>query len=60
MQQFTGASLGTAVQCASYNPASLLGVTDAVSDIGPGKPANFNIFEVAGKMTGTILNGIRV
>jgi N-acetylglucosamine-6-phosphate deacetylase len=54
LQRFTGASLATAVGLASTNPANLLGVDLAFA---PGRPANFNRFDAAGELRGTILFG---
>lgn len=60
LQRFTGASLSTATRMASHNPAAMLGVTDSVAKIAAGQPANFNLFNEANQLTGTILNGSHV
>lgn len=57
LQQFTGASLETALQLASTNPAAMLGVE---STIVPGQPANFNRFDANGRLQTTILDGVPV
>jgi N-acetylglucosamine-6-phosphate deacetylase len=57
LQQFTGASLDTAVRLASANPAAMLGVESALA---PGQPANFNLFDATGQLQSTILDGVRV
>ena len=57
VQQFTGASLETAVRLASTNPAQMLG---AESTLAPGQPANFNLFDAEGQLQATILDGARV
>jgi N-acetylglucosamine-6-phosphate deacetylase len=58
VQAFTGASLATAVQLASRNPARMLGLQTA--SVAVGEPANFNIFSAKGKLERTILRGIEV
>jgi N-acetylglucosamine-6-phosphate deacetylase len=57
LQQFTGASLETAVRLASTNPAAMLGADDTIA---PGMPANFNLFDADGRLQATILDGVRV
>jgi N-acetylglucosamine-6-phosphate deacetylase len=57
LQQFTGASLETAVRLASTNPAAMLGADDTIA---PGVPANFNLFDADGRLQATILDGVRV
>jgi N-acetylglucosamine-6-phosphate deacetylase len=52
--RFTGTPLATAVRLASYNPATLLGLE---SRLIPGQPASFNLFDSAGHLHSTILNG---
>ena len=56
LQRFTGSSLGVAVGLASRNPARMLGMTE-LAELGPGSAANFNVYDAAGRRTGTILNG---
>jgi N-acetylglucosamine-6-phosphate deacetylase len=56
LQQFTGASLATAVHLASRNPARMLGL-DHLTGIAAERPANFNVFSAGGKLQHTILNG---
>jgi N-acetylglucosamine-6-phosphate deacetylase len=51
VQSFTGIDLPAAVRLASYNPAAMLGM-GAWGDV-----ADFNVFNDAGAMTGTILRG---
>jgi N-acetylglucosamine-6-phosphate deacetylase len=55
-QASTGAELAPAVDAASRNPARMLGM-NGVAEITVGKPANFNIFGVDGKLERTILQG---
>jgi N-acetylglucosamine-6-phosphate deacetylase len=56
LQRFTGSSLGRAVQLASRNPARLLGM-ETQTATAAGNPANFNIYNDANQLTGTILHG---
>jgi N-acetylglucosamine-6-phosphate deacetylase len=56
VQRFTGASLGTAVRLASRNPARMMGMSH-LTEMAPGTPANFNIFDEAGDLTGSIFHG---
>jgi N-acetylglucosamine-6-phosphate deacetylase len=51
VQRFTGIDLPAAARLATRNPAIMLGITDDV------ETADFNIFNAAGKRTGTILRG---
>ncbi|WP_260705023.1 N-acetylglucosamine-6-phosphate deacetylase [Edaphobacter flagellatus] len=60
LQHFTGAPLEVAARLASSNPAAMLGVEDVASAIAPGKPANFNLFNSAGKLEKTLLHGVPV
>ncbi len=57
--EITGAPLATAVQLASRNPAAMLGLPH-LHDVGPGSPANFNIYDEAGTRQGSLLNGLRL
>ncbi|HEY6413670.1 MAG TPA: N-acetylglucosamine-6-phosphate deacetylase [Edaphobacter sp.] len=57
VQQFTGASLETAVRLASTNPATMLGVENTIA---LGQPANFNLFGANGQLQATILDGKRI
>lgn len=57
IQRFTGVSLDLAARLASTNPAAMLGLEDTVSTVAPGQPANFNIFDAAGKRKQTLLHG---
>lgn len=56
LQQFTGASLGTAVHLASRNPARMLGLNN-LTEIAVGRPANLNAFSASGTLQHTILHG---
>jgi N-acetylglucosamine-6-phosphate deacetylase len=56
VQKFTGTSLGAAVRLASRNPARMMGMAQ-LSEMAPGTPANFNVFDEAGDHTGTIFYG---
>jgi N-acetylglucosamine-6-phosphate deacetylase len=56
VQRFTGASLGTAVRLASRNPARMMGMA-YLTEMAPGSPANFNVFDGAGDHTGSIFRG---
>lgn len=60
LQRFTGASLSAAARMASHNPAAMIGVADRVAKIAVGQPANFNLFDEANQLTGSILNGSHV
>jgi N-acetylglucosamine-6-phosphate deacetylase len=57
LQRITGATLSTAVRLASHNPATLLGLTPALT---PGQPANLNTFTPEGHLKSTILRGTSV
>jgi len=56
VQKFTGTSLGAAVRLASRNPARMMGMPH-LTQMTPGTPANFNVFDAAGDHTGTIFCG---
>jgi len=60
LQRFTHSPLGVAVRLASHNPAKLLGMEDAIANPIAGQPADFNVFNAAGELRSTILNGTRV
>lgn len=60
LQRFTGASLQIATQMASYNPAAMLGVSTTIANPVVGQPANLNVFNAAGELTKTILNGVEI
>jgi N-acetylglucosamine-6-phosphate deacetylase len=60
LRRFTGSSLDTAVRLASHNPAKLLGMEDVIANPAAGQRANFNVFNTAGELQATILNGTRV
>lgn len=59
LREMTGASLAAAVQLASHNPAAMLGRSDLLQ-CTPGSPANFSIFDAAGRRCGSFLNGKRL
>jgi N-acetylglucosamine-6-phosphate deacetylase len=59
LQSFTGASLATAVRLASRNPAQMLGMP-YLGQITPGQPANFNLYDEANHLCGSILKGQRI
>lgn len=56
VRRFTGASLEVAVRLASRNPARMMGMTH-LTQLKPGTPANFNVFNEAGDRTGSIFHG---
>ncbi len=56
LRRFTGATLATAVNLASRNPARMLGLAD-LGEIAVGRPANFNVYSAAGELRQTILRG---
>jgi N-acetylglucosamine-6-phosphate deacetylase len=56
VRRFTGTSLAAAVRLASRNPARMMGMPELTA-MGPGSPANFNIFNAAGERTGSMLGG---
>ena len=60
LRRFTDAPLEVATRLASRNPAALLGLDDTVSAIGLGQPANFNLFNPAGRLEKTLLYGTAV
>jgi N-acetylglucosamine-6-phosphate deacetylase len=53
---FTGTSLATAVRLASRNPARMVGMP-YLTEMAPGTPANFNVFNETGERTGSIFHG---
>jgi N-acetylglucosamine-6-phosphate deacetylase len=55
-QRFTGAPLAIAVRLASRNPAAMLG-RPHLTNIAPGRPANFNLYSPTGELRQTILRG---
>jgi len=59
LQRFTGASLGIAVRLASQNPARMLGL-EHLTALTAGAPANFNLYNEAGKRLGSIFHGRRL
>ena len=59
VQQFTGASLETAVRLASSNPARMMGMSH-LTEVTLGADANFNIFDSEGNRTASILRGRRI
>jgi N-acetylglucosamine-6-phosphate deacetylase len=56
LQRFTRSPLATAIRLATRNPARLLGM-DGLVELGPGQPANFNIYDLDGRLRETILHG---
>lgn len=60
LQRFTGTPLSSAVRLATHNPAKLLGLENTIANPVPGQPANFNVFNAAGDLQSTILNGERI
>ena len=56
LQTFTGSSLAVAVRLASRNPAAMLNLPHLASSEA-GLPANFNIFDEAGRRTGSYFQG---
>ena len=59
LQRFTGSSLATAVRLASINPARMLGLQH-LTEVSVGADANFNVYNVEGRLKGTILRGKRL
>lgn len=59
VQRFTGTPLGTAVRLASRNPARMMGMSH-LTEMAPGTPAHFNVFDEAGNRTGSIFHGRRI
>lgn len=60
LQTFTGAPLRTAVQLATSNPATLLGLQNAQAPLRDGGEASFTIFAGDGRFRGTIVRGVHV
>jgi N-acetylglucosamine-6-phosphate deacetylase len=56
VQRFTGTSLAAAVRLASRNPARMMGMQH-LTQMAPGTPANFNVFDETGDRTGSIFHG---
>jgi len=56
LRRFTGATLATAVNLASRNPARMLGLNH-LAEVAAGRPANFNLYSAAGELRQTILRG---
>ncbi|QHN03868.1 N-acetylglucosamine-6-phosphate deacetylase [Granulicella sp. WH15] len=57
LQAFTGTDLATAVRCASANPAAMLGLTESLTTMQPGQPANFNLYTPTGQLQTTYIYG---
>jgi N-acetylglucosamine-6-phosphate deacetylase len=55
--EFTGCSLPEAVQCATLNPARLLGIADRKGSIAMGKDADLVIFDDDFNVYYTLLGG---
>jgi N-acetylglucosamine-6-phosphate deacetylase len=56
VRRFTGTSLAAAVRLASRNPARMMGMSH-LTQMAPGTPANFNVYDEAGDRTGSIFRG---
>lgn len=56
LQAFTGTSLAIAVHLATHNPAAMLGLP-RLAQPAAGQPAHFNIFDPAGRRTGSYFYG---
>ncbi len=56
VRRFTGTPLSAAVRLASRNPARMMGMPH-LTQMTPGTPANFNVFDEAGDRTGSIFHG---
>ncbi len=56
VRRFTGTSLSAAVRLASRNPARMMGMPH-LTQMAPGTPENFNVFDEAGDRTGSIFYG---
>jgi N-acetylglucosamine-6-phosphate deacetylase len=56
LQRLTAAPIATAVRLASRNPAAMLGLTH-LTEIAPGRPANFNLYSPTGDLRQTYLHG---
>ena len=56
VRKFTGTPLSAAVRLASRNPARMMGMPH-LTQMAPGTPANFNVFDNAGDRTGSIFHG---
>lgn len=56
VRRFTGCSLAAAVRLASRNPATMVGM-ERLTELAPGSPANFNVFDEAGERVGSIFKG---
>ena len=56
VRKFTGTPLNAAVRLASRNPARMMGMPH-LTQMAPGTPANFNVFDNAGDRTGSIFHG---
>ncbi len=56
VRKFTGTPLSAAVRLASRNPARMMGMPH-LTQMAPGTPANFNVFDDAGDRTGSIFHG---
>jgi N-acetylglucosamine-6-phosphate deacetylase len=56
LRRFTGIPLAAAVRMASANPARMMGM-EGLSEIGVGRPANFNVYSSDGRLVQTTLRG---
>jgi N-acetylglucosamine-6-phosphate deacetylase len=59
LQAFAAASLGSAVACASHNPAAMLGRPE-LTRLAPGSAANLNRFDATGRLIATYLRGTAI
>lgn len=59
LRRFTAAPLSQAVRLASRNPARMMGMPN-LTQMAPGAPAHFNVFNEAGDRTGSIFHGRRI
>jgi N-acetylglucosamine-6-phosphate deacetylase len=58
--EFTGAPLEQALRLATVNPATMTGLSDQAGSVAMGRPASLVAVDRAGKLVGSIVNGVQV
>jgi N-acetylglucosamine-6-phosphate deacetylase len=58
--EFTGAPVEQALRLATANPAAMTGLSDQAGSVAVGQPASLVAVDRAGKLVGSVVNGMRV
>jgi N-acetylglucosamine-6-phosphate deacetylase len=58
--EFTGAPLEQALRLATVNPAAMTGLSDQAGSVAVGQPASLVAVDRAGKLVGSVVNGMQV